>query len=106
MSPTRPNPMIAQQQSSTTLQQQSVTIQPITVKAEPTDNSDQEQQHHQQQQNNKNDYDDKPTDLSMDVPTDLSSSSSRHVNIVCSPDTSSLRDPQQQYIKQEEKHAI
>lgn len=30
--------------------------------------------------------DDKPTDLSMDAPTDLSSHSSRHVNIVCSPD--------------------
>ncbi|XP_076252764.1 ETS variant transcription factor anterior open isoform X2 [Rhynchophorus ferrugineus] len=31
-------------------------------------------------------HDDKPTDLSMEGPTDLSSNSSRHVNIVCSPD--------------------
>ncbi|CAG9864438.1 unnamed protein product [Phyllotreta striolata] len=31
------------------------------------------------------DYDDKPTDLSMDGPTDLSSGA-RHINIVCSPD--------------------
>ncbi|CAH1985527.1 unnamed protein product [Acanthoscelides obtectus] len=31
------------------------------------------------------DYEDKPTDLSMEGPTDLSSTS-RHVNIVCSPD--------------------
>lgn len=33
----------------------------------------------------RSDSDEKPTDLSMDGPTDLSSGS-RHVNIVCSPD--------------------
>lgn len=32
------------------------------------------------------DFEDRPTDLSMEGPTDLSSNSSRHVNIICSPD--------------------
>lgn len=94
MSPTRPNPPIQQQQSHQQPQQQSVTIQPVAVKAEPIDNSEQDQ--------NKNDYDEKPTDLSMDVPTDLSNNS-RHVNIVCSPDTINLREHQHYYLKDEDK---
>lgn len=49
----------------------------VTIKPEPAD----------AEHETKNlDYDEKPTDLSMDGPTDLSSSSSRHVNIICSPD--------------------
>lgn len=36
-------------------------------------------------------YEERPTDLSMDGPTDLSTNG-RHVNIVCSPDTPTLRD--------------
>ncbi|XP_045480095.1 ets DNA-binding protein pokkuri [Harmonia axyridis] len=47
----------------------------ISIKPEPTET----------QESARMDYDDKPTDLSMDKnPTDLSSN--RHVNIVCSPD--------------------
>ncbi|KAF5284994.1 hypothetical protein FQR65_LT02305 [Abscondita terminalis] len=51
------------------------------------------------------DFDDAPTDLSMDGPTDLSSNSSRHTNIICSPDTPSLREAPSKnfYIKEEEK---
>lgn len=48
-------------------------------------------------------YDEKPTDLSMDAPTDLSSNSSRHVNIICSPDTPTLRENSANYFKEEEK---
>ncbi|KAK9722684.1 Ets-domain [Popillia japonica] len=48
-------------------------------------------------------YDEKPTDLSMDAPTDLSSNSSRHVNIICSPDTPTLRENGGTFFKEEEK---
>lgn len=90
MSPTRPNTSAAVQSPP---QPQVIATHPVSIKTEPVEmNEDQ-----------KNDYDEKPTDLSMDVPTDLSSSSSRHVNIVCSPDTISLREPQNFYSKDEEK---
>ncbi|XP_022906295.1 ets DNA-binding protein pokkuri [Onthophagus taurus] len=49
-------------------------------------------------------YEEKPTDLSMDMPTDLSSNSSRHVNIVCSPDTPTMRDAG--YFKEEDTKVI
>lgn len=39
---------------------------------------------------------DRPTDLSMEGPTDLSTNA-RHVNIVCSPDTPILREPPPHY---------
>lgn len=55
------------------VQKQSVAQQQQTVKG------DSRMDYH------RSDSEEKPTDLSMDGPTDLSSSS-RHVNIVCSPD--------------------
>lgn len=66
----------------------------ITIKPEP------ETEHESIYRNQNQEADEKPTDLSMDVrsdnsmdvPTDLSSSSSRHVNIVCSPDTPAFKD--------------
>ncbi|XP_050502339.1 ets DNA-binding protein pokkuri isoform X1 [Diabrotica virgifera virgifera] len=50
------------------------------IKSEPVDISEQELP-----QSRPVEYDEKPTDLSMDGPTDLSSNT-RHINIVCSPD--------------------
>lgn len=57
----------------------------ITIKAEPLD------VHRSSPDQASNDYDEKPTDLSMDGPCDLSSGGSRHVTtIVCSPDQDSI----------------
>ncbi|CAH0561248.1 unnamed protein product [Brassicogethes aeneus] len=53
----------------------------VTIKPEPAEIEAPEVQNCRPME-----YEDKPTDLSMEGPTDLSSSSSRHVNIVCSPD--------------------
>ncbi|KAJ8970776.1 hypothetical protein NQ317_003490 [Molorchus minor] len=52
----------------------------ITIKPEPAEVLEQDGT-----QSRTVEYDDKPTDLSMDGPTDLSNNS-RHINIVCSPD--------------------
>lgn len=84
MSPNRPAP------------QQPLVVH-MTIKPEPAEVD--------QETNRLQEFDDKPTDLSMDGPTDLSSNSSRHVNIICSPDTLTLRDPPQKnfYIKEEKK---
>ncbi|CAG9822752.1 unnamed protein product [Phaedon cochleariae] len=69
MSPTNvkppPNPMTAM----------------LTIKSEPADTSDQELP----AAGHPVDYEEKPTDLSMEGPTDLSNNS-RHISIVCSPD--------------------
>lgn len=92
MSPTRPNTSAAVQPPPPQ-PQVIAAAHPVSIKTEPAEMNEEP----------KNDYDEKPTDLSMDVPTDLSSSSSRHVNIVCSPDTISLREPQNFYSKDEEK---
>lgn len=43
------------------------------------------------------DSEDSPTDLSMDGPTDLSSNSTRHVSIVCAPDTPLMRSHNAQH---------
>lgn len=56
-------------------------IPQITIKPEPAEVSD----HEAASVRSVIDYDDKPTDLSMEGPTDLSSNT-RHINIVCSPD--------------------
>lgn len=48
----------------------------VTIKPEPVET---------EHESRNVDYDEKPTDLSMDGPTDLSSNS-RHINIICSPD--------------------
>lgn len=69
MSPTRPTPPV---------------MNHVSVKPEPMDS--------EHKTIKTEEYEERPTDLSMDGPTDLSTSS-RHVNIVCSPDTPTLRDP-------------
>lgn len=56
-------------------------IPQITIKPEPAEVSD----HEVTSGRSTVEYDDKPTDLSMEGPTDLSSNT-RHINIVCSPD--------------------
>lgn len=84
--------LLRQQMSPTrTTAPQQITSQ-ITIKQEPVEVEPE-----------RRDYDEKPTDLSMDVPTDLSSNSSRHVNIVCSPDTPTLRENTGTFFKEEEK---
>ncbi|XP_065159963.1 ets DNA-binding protein pokkuri isoform X2 [Atheta coriaria] len=92
MSPTqRTAPAALPSVASTTTVTPVVTATPAHVKAEPVD---------VEINVHSNDYDDKPTDLSMDrAPTDLSSSS-RHVNIVCSPDPPNLRESM--YYKKED----
>lgn len=66
----------------------------VTIKTEPVD---------AEPERRGGEYDEKPTDLSMDAPTDLSSNSSRHVNIICSPDTPTLRENGATFFKEEEK---
>ncbi|KAG5870018.1 hypothetical protein JTB14_008995 [Gonioctena quinquepunctata] len=56
------------------------TIPHGTIKTEPAEMSDEITSSRSSM-----DYEEKPTDLSMDGPTDLSNNS-RHINIVCSPD--------------------
>lgn len=75
MSPTRPTPP-------------QIMGHQLTVKPEPVESD------HKPIKNEE--YEDRPTDLSMEGPTDLSTSS-RHVNIVCSPDTPVLREPPPHY---------
>lgn len=75
MSPTRPTP-------SQMMGQLSVKPEPVDPEHKPVVKSEE--------------YEDRPTDLSMEGPTDLSTNS-RHVNIVCSPDTPTLREPPPHY---------
>lgn len=85
MSPTRPAPpqMIGQLSSQLTVKPEPAdTEQPINV-IKPVSIKNEE-------------YEDRPTDLSMEGPTDLSTNN-RHVNIVCSPDTPQLREPPPHY---------
>lgn len=51
---------------------------------------------------------DAPTDLSMDGPTDLSSNSTRHVTIVCAPDTPIMRihPPQHFFASDDDKKDV
>lgn len=67
----------------------------IAIKSEPSD-SDADNRRSQE-------FDEKPTDLSMDGPTDLSSNSTRHVNIICSPDPPTLRDSSVSIFREEDK---
>lgn len=91
MSPTRPPPVAATQPLNQ--------VNQVTIKPEP-EPTPAEAEH---ESTRTQEFDEKPTDLSMDGPTDLSSNSSRHVSIVCSPDTPNFREPQMFYMKEEEK---
>ncbi|XP_019875638.2 ets DNA-binding protein pokkuri isoform X2 [Aethina tumida] len=77
------NISLLRQQMSPTNTKNAAAPSQLSIKPEPVE----EQNGDQSNQQKSMDFDDKPTDLSMDGPTDLSSSS-RHssVNIVCSPD--------------------
>nr|CAH7747256.1 unnamed protein product [Callosobruchus chinensis] len=72
--------LLRQQMSPTSTKPPQVVAPQVTlsIKSEPGDTSEINVHDHQLE------YEDKPTDLSMEGPTDLSTS--RHVNIVCSPD--------------------
>ncbi|KAJ8912142.1 hypothetical protein NQ315_013191 [Exocentrus adspersus] len=75
--------LLRQQMCLTTTKSEPSSIIPnITIKPEPTETID----HKENPIRITAEYDEKPTDLSMEGPTDLSSTTSRHVNIVCSPD--------------------
>lgn len=77
------NISLLRQQMSPTNTKNAAAPSQLSIKPEPVE----EQNGDQSNQQKSMDFDEKPTDLSMDGPTDLSSSS-RHssVNIVCSPD--------------------
>ncbi|CAH1370485.1 hypothetical protein MTP99_012078 [Tenebrio molitor] len=72
------NISLLRQMSPTNLKPPAQIVPNVTIKPEPVE---------AESEANRDDYDEKPTDLSitMEGPTDLSSSS-RHVNIICSPD--------------------
>lgn len=80
MSPTNTKPPPNQMNHVPAAKPDSLTVTHMTVKSEPAELSEELPQSRPAVE-----YDDKPTDLSMDGPTDLSSNT-RHINIVCSPD--------------------
>ncbi|KAJ8952438.1 hypothetical protein NQ318_014530 [Aromia moschata] len=74
--------LLRQQMSPTNTKPPTNSVIPhITIKPEPAEVPEQDIASTRPQM----DYDEKPTDLSMEGPTDLSSNT-RHINIVCSPD--------------------
>ncbi|XP_018325677.1 ets DNA-binding protein pokkuri isoform X2 [Agrilus planipennis] len=90
--------LLRQQMSPTRTTAPSQVLSQMPVKHEPVDS-----EHHNEVRTSQ-EFEDKPTDLSMDTPTDLSyNSNSRHVNVVCSPDhpATQIRD-HPYYVKKEE----
>ncbi|XP_017774705.1 PREDICTED: ets DNA-binding protein pokkuri [Nicrophorus vespilloides] len=123
MSPTRPSPMTHQVAPQQQQQHPQVKPEPVQLKQESPAHSEPIKPEpieseinvhsnipahsvsvhsNMNMHNNTRVYEDKPTDLSMEGPTDLSISSN-HVNIVCSPDTPNLREPMNYYMKDDEK---
>lgn len=74
--------LLRQQMSPTNNKPPNSLMSHVTIKPEPIEVTD-----HDVASSGRStaDYDEKPTDLSMDGPTDLSNNT-RHINIVCSPD--------------------